>query len=165
MLISTRREESELGRTFKLEGKLLTHPLTALILTGVRAVGVAQGRARRISGSWSTSTCANVRDHPPAHLRIEGSGMSESNRIPSNAITPPELYFNRRTMLKLGAATASLVTTGIAANVNPDVPLALADCHSGKRDHRLGLAGPVPENARALCLFPRRAPLPAFLRP
>jgi sulfoxide reductase catalytic subunit YedY len=39
--------------------------------------------------------------------------MSGSNRIPSTEITPPELYFNRRTILKLGAAATSLVTTAV----------------------------------------------------
>ena len=38
--------------------------------------------------------------------------MSGSDHIPSNEITPPELYFNRRAILKLAAAAASLVTTG-----------------------------------------------------
>jgi sulfoxide reductase catalytic subunit YedY len=38
--------------------------------------------------------------------------VSESDFIPSNEITPPELYFNRRAILKVVAAAASLATTG-----------------------------------------------------
>jgi methionine sulfoxide reductase catalytic subunit len=38
--------------------------------------------------------------------------VSGSDRIPSNEITPPELYFNRRAILKVAAAAASLATTG-----------------------------------------------------
>ena len=38
--------------------------------------------------------------------------MSGTNRIPSSEITPPEAYFNRRALLRAGAAAASLATTG-----------------------------------------------------
>jgi sulfoxide reductase catalytic subunit YedY len=38
--------------------------------------------------------------------------VSESDFIPSKEITPPELYFNRRAILKVAAAAASLATTG-----------------------------------------------------
>jgi methionine sulfoxide reductase catalytic subunit len=37
-----------------------------------------------------------------------------SDRIPSSEVTPPEAYFNRRTLIRAGAAAASLVTTGVA---------------------------------------------------
>ncbi len=40
--------------------------------------------------------------------------MPRSDRIPASEITPPELYFNRRKLLKVGAAAASLVVTGAA---------------------------------------------------
>src|SRR6516165_3696228 len=62
--------------------------------------------------SWSTSFSSNVRDHPPVPLRVKGSAVSGSDHIPSNEITPPELYFNRRAILKVAAAAATLVTTG-----------------------------------------------------
>ena len=39
--------------------------------------------------------------------------MSTPDRIPSSEITPPESYFNRRSLLKAGAAAASLITTGL----------------------------------------------------
>ncbi len=38
--------------------------------------------------------------------------MSRSDHIPSSAITSPEVYLNRRTFMRAGAAAASLVTTG-----------------------------------------------------
>ena len=38
--------------------------------------------------------------------------MPPPNQIPTSEITPPEVYFNRRTLLKLAGAAASLVTTG-----------------------------------------------------
>ena len=40
--------------------------------------------------------------------------MPESSHIPSSEITPPEVYFNRRMLFKLGGAAVSLVTTGAA---------------------------------------------------
>jgi len=40
--------------------------------------------------------------------------MPPPDRIPSSEITPPEWYFNRRFLLRAGAAAASLVTTGLA---------------------------------------------------
>ena len=39
--------------------------------------------------------------------------MLGPDRIPSSQITPPELYFNRRTFLRVGAAAVSLAATGI----------------------------------------------------
>jgi methionine sulfoxide reductase catalytic subunit len=38
--------------------------------------------------------------------------MLEPNRIPSSEITPPNVYFNRRTFLRAGVALASLAATG-----------------------------------------------------
>ena len=37
-----------------------------------------------------------------------------TNPIPSSEITPPSVYFDRRTFLNVGVAAASLVTTGWA---------------------------------------------------
>lgn len=38
--------------------------------------------------------------------------MARTNRIPSSEITPPEVYQNRRALLRAGVAVASLATTG-----------------------------------------------------
>jgi methionine sulfoxide reductase catalytic subunit len=46
--------------------------------------------------------------------------MLGPDRIPSSQITPPEVYFSRRSFLKLGAVAASLAVTGYAyRRLNP----------------------------------------------
>ncbi len=46
--------------------------------------------------------------------------MLGPDRIPSSQITPPALYFNRRTFLRVGAVAASLAATGLAyRRLNP----------------------------------------------
>ncbi len=38
--------------------------------------------------------------------------MDDVPRIPDREITPPELYFNRRSFLRAGAVAASIAATG-----------------------------------------------------
>jgi methionine sulfoxide reductase catalytic subunit len=45
--------------------------------------------------------------------RLEEHVMLESDRIPSSEITPPNVYFNRRTFLRAGVALASMAATGV----------------------------------------------------
>jgi sulfoxide reductase catalytic subunit YedY len=44
----------------------------------------------------------------------EESIMAASEHIPSSEITPPKVYFNRRTFMRAGLAAASLAGTGVA---------------------------------------------------
>ena len=39
--------------------------------------------------------------------------MKETNRIPSSEITPPQVYWNRRTFMRAGLAAASVALTGL----------------------------------------------------
>ena len=39
--------------------------------------------------------------------------MPKPDRIPSSEITPPNVYFNRRTFLRAGVALASMAVTGL----------------------------------------------------
>jgi methionine sulfoxide reductase catalytic subunit len=48
----------------------------------------------------------------PSTVTLRLPVMPAPNQIPTSEITPPEVYFNRRTLLKLAGAAASLVTTG-----------------------------------------------------
>jgi sulfoxide reductase catalytic subunit YedY len=53
--------------------------------------------------------------------------MKETKRIPSSEITPPEVYWNRRTFMRAGLAAASVALTGLVYRRLNSVGMAAVD--------------------------------------